>query len=771
MMYVRLKPEEKSDLMSISRDQSEIRFQDTKSHKFNFSRIFPQNISIQEIFDTTTKPLINSLKLGSNSVILTYGHRQTGKKYCLFGNQENGIFQLAIQNLLDDYEESKATKEFTISISILDLFEEKLRDLGRGYKNPTEYEKFENEVELKETLGKVVTNAFCFDVFSLIEANRFIRECFDFRRNYEKKFGDYADRAHLFILVCLKQRNKESNWNPVTSSTLVIGGLAACQRPKMKSGKEYYEHPGVFKSFNAMAKVLANIKSPKIPWRDHILTKVLKIGLSEIPRVVIIANIDPSKNYIQDSIHALRFIEKCRPSPSSLSTEKLTEQDIDMKIQKLQEEKKDLKTKLKKIEYAQDLQLKKLCELIGVSEDTDGILNETNTYEIEKIQSRKESLAKLDSQVKKNEELQKKVDDNKVTIERIKRLEYSNQELHIKKLIDLKEHLQRLKDELVTVKVNSKYYEHQKITSKSEELSKMLENSKLLIKEKEFIVQNLPLTLKPTLNHINSEELKSQGKQEILETYTKRFAEQLKIQNDEIKLLNQKKTQILSEKQSIISNMTKNFGITRQQKKSKIKSMSQELINLYDLITHQKRVIENIQTGKYNQNLKAVSIPSDKIPELPCKEKYEEQFMIRLSKLIKTNDKNSSYSIKKLKEAELLNNEYISELYIDPNGLSEKEALKLLNTLKEINENNDQEIVSSEIKINELQRKIKEQGIFIENIKSDRDLYKEIATKEQKQASENRFYIDGRKNIESIISIPLKSPKRPYSQKISRPRK
>ena len=211
-IYVKLKPEEKSEVITISRDQGEIRFQDSKSHVYNFSRIFPQNVSIQEIFDTTTKPLINFLKGGISSVVLAYGHKKTGKRECIFGDQGNGIFPLIIENLLEYSQEMLNTKEITISLSVVELLDENVRDLGYGYSNSGSFEIFEKNLEIKEGLGKVfIADASVYEIQNSAEAMDILNQSLDFRRDYEAKTGEYADRANTFVLIYLKQKNKGSN--------------------------------------------------------------------------------------------------------------------------------------------------------------------------------------------------------------------------------------------------------------------------------------------------------------------------------------------------------------------------------------------------------------------------------------------------------------------------------------------------------------------------------------------------------------------------------
>lgn len=766
-IYVKLKTDEKSDIISVSRDQGEIRFQDSKSHVYTFPRIFPGNISMQELYDTTTKPLLGLIKSGQSSSLLAYGHKSTGKKTTLFFHSEKGLFSSVIENLLEFSKEHENTKETTISVNIVDYFEENIHDLAYGIKHPQSFEVFSQSLEVKEHLGKAsLPSATTIDIQSVPEAEEILNSALTFRTNYEIKTKEYSEKASTFVIIYLKQRSKGSTWNQVSTSTLLLACLASAERPKIRNSKEHYEHPAVHKSFGALSKVLANIKSPKIPWRDHLLTKILKIGLSDTPKVVILAHINPAKNCLQDSIHTLNFMEKCKLSQSSGQVEKMTEEEIDLQIQKLQEEKLELKNKLRKIESSQDHQVKKLCELMGITDDLDGIINETNEKELELIQTRKESYGKIEGGIKRNLELEKKIEENQALLERVKKVEYINQDFHLKKVIDLKDHLQRLKDELLTIQFNSKYYENEKVEAKSLELSKMVENSKALIEEKRNIVQRLPATLNPSTKPLNPEELKAQGKKEVFEIYKKRFEDQAKRHQEEIRVFELCKEQSTTEKKNILANMVSNFKQARNQKKIKIQDISKELLGMYDLLKNAKQTLQKILNGKFNQNLKEVFVPPEKIPKMPEKDEYPELF-----KLLKSEEKSSVHPIMQLKSKTIKENAAEDHL-IELSGLEETEILDLIGRLKAKSAKMESEITEYEKKELDLEVKFQEIQDSYSSAKNDRDLYREMLSKEQKSITEAKFLIENqRKIIENIAGVPVKSPVRPFSQGISRPKK
>ena len=80
-----------------------------------------------------------------------------------------------------------------------------------------------------------------------------------------------------------------------------------------------------------------------------------------------------------------------------------------------------------------------------------------------------------------------------------------------------------------------------------------------------------------------------------------------------------------------------------------------------------------------------------------------------------------------------------------------------------------EEIEGYEKKKKEISKKIEEQEESIKNVKNDRDLYRDLNSKEQKNRNDNKFLIENqRKIIENIANIPSKSPKRPTSHYISK---
>jgi kinesin family protein 18/19 len=102
-----------------------------KSRKlqFEFQKVFSKTSSNQEVYNYTTRPLLDGLFDGLNATIFAYGASQTGKTYTIMGNGENsGIIGFAV-NDLTTMMESGERMGAVLKISYVEIYNEVIRDL------------------------------------------------------------------------------------------------------------------------------------------------------------------------------------------------------------------------------------------------------------------------------------------------------------------------------------------------------------------------------------------------------------------------------------------------------------------------------------------------------------------------------------------------------------------------------------------------------------------------------------------------------------------
>lgn len=97
--------------------------------QFSMDRVFGQRSTQEEIFHDV-QPLISSVIDGHNVGILSYGQKGSGKTFTMMGNNSNsnwGISQRAIQFLFNVTNGRKPEWSYTISVSMLEIDDEKIR--------------------------------------------------------------------------------------------------------------------------------------------------------------------------------------------------------------------------------------------------------------------------------------------------------------------------------------------------------------------------------------------------------------------------------------------------------------------------------------------------------------------------------------------------------------------------------------------------------------------------------------------------------------------
>ncbi len=101
----------------------------SKEISMTFDYIFDENETQENIFNSTTKFLIEGVVNGFNATIFTYGATGAGKTYTMFGNEKNpGIVYLTLKELFNKIH-SYFNREYTVKLWYLEIYNENIRDL------------------------------------------------------------------------------------------------------------------------------------------------------------------------------------------------------------------------------------------------------------------------------------------------------------------------------------------------------------------------------------------------------------------------------------------------------------------------------------------------------------------------------------------------------------------------------------------------------------------------------------------------------------------
>ncbi|KAI6910527.1 kinesin-domain-containing protein [Hortaea werneckii] len=287
-----------------------------KDQTFGFDRVFDDNTTQADVYEATTKNLLDSVMDGYNATVFAYGATGCGKTHTITGSaQQPGIIFLTMQELFEKVDEVQADKESEITLSYLEIYNEQIRDLlnpGTGGKQG---------LMLREDANQAVSVA---GLSSHKPQN--VQEVMDMvirgngnRTQSPTEANATSSRSHavLQVNISLKDRNA-STTEPVTMATLSIIDLAGSERASATKnrGERLLEGANINKSLLALGSCINALCDPRkknhVPYRNSKLTRLLKFSLGGNCRTVMIVCVSPSSQHFDETQNTLRYANRAK---------------------------------------------------------------------------------------------------------------------------------------------------------------------------------------------------------------------------------------------------------------------------------------------------------------------------------------------------------------------------------------------------------------------------------------------------------------------------
>ncbi|QEU62112.1 hypothetical protein KDRO_F00360 [Kluyveromyces lactis] len=267
---------------------------------FNFDHIFDTSSSQTDIpGELCSKYVLHALE-GYNACIFAYGQTGSGKTYTMRGTNSNpGIIPLLCHDLFDALELDKTTVS-TVSITYFEIYNEKLIDL-LGDTSPRVRETNDKKTFVQDiTTFKVNRVEEVLEYLSIGDSKRSVAST---RMNME------SSRSHAIFTLSIKQQEPDGS---IRESDLKLVDLAGSERANatmgIDNGKRMKEGANINKSLSTLGRCISQLaKNSKhlIPYRDSLLTWVLKENLGGNSKTCMIACISPID--LEESLSTLRY--------------------------------------------------------------------------------------------------------------------------------------------------------------------------------------------------------------------------------------------------------------------------------------------------------------------------------------------------------------------------------------------------------------------------------------------------------------------------------
>jgi len=275
---------------------------------FYFDKVFGEDTTQQNIYESV-EHIVTGVMSGFNGTLMAYGQTSSGKTHTMEGKMDDeelfGICPRAVDTLFDSIENADPDIEFTLKLSFVEIYCEKIRDL---------LEPDNNNLKIKELpSGELalanVTELYVTDedgIFTAMQQGKANRATAPTLMNAE------SSRSHSLLMLTVSQKHTQTMH--LVRARLVIGDLAGSERIKKTrvTQMRLEEAKKINQSLTTRGMVINALTdgSSHVPYRNSKLTRVLQESLGGNSRTALIICCSPESEHASETVSTLRFGER-----------------------------------------------------------------------------------------------------------------------------------------------------------------------------------------------------------------------------------------------------------------------------------------------------------------------------------------------------------------------------------------------------------------------------------------------------------------------------
>uniref|UniRef100_A0AAZ3NWF4 plus-end-directed kinesin ATPase n=1 Tax=Oncorhynchus tshawytscha TaxID=74940 RepID=A0AAZ3NWF4_ONCTS len=302
---------------------------ENKSFNFDYSywsHTSPKDINFagqQQVYKDIGEEMLLHAFEGYNVCIFAYGQTGSGKSYTMMGkpdlkNQE-GIIPLMCEDLFTKFNDSNNdnSKSYSVEVSYMEIYCERVRDLlnpkNKGNLRVREHPLMGPYVE---DLSKLAVTSYN-DIQDLMDSGNKARTVAATNMN------ETSSRSHAVFNIIFTQKRHDAETDNTSEkvSKISLVDLAGSERADSTGAKgtRLKEGANINKSLTTLGKVisaLAEVKKKKveshIPYRDSVLTWLLRENLGGNSRTAMVAALSPADINYDETLSTLRYADRAK---------------------------------------------------------------------------------------------------------------------------------------------------------------------------------------------------------------------------------------------------------------------------------------------------------------------------------------------------------------------------------------------------------------------------------------------------------------------------
>ncbi|XP_032887362.1 kinesin-like protein KIF1A isoform X4 [Amblyraja radiata] len=305
-----------------------------KSFNFDYSywsHTTPADInyaSQQQVYCDIGDEMLQHAFEGYNVCIFAYGQTGAGKSYTMMGKQEKeqqGIIPQLCEDLFGKINDSaNANLSYSVEVSYMEIYCERVRDLL----NP----KTKGNLRVREhpILGPYVEDLSKLAVTSYNDVSDLMDSGNKARTVAATNMNESSSRSHAVFNIIFTQKIHDSNAESSSekASKISLVDLAGSERADSTGAKgtRLKEGANINKSLTTLGKVISALadvdsgsnknkkkkKTDFIPYRDSVLTWLLRENLGGNSRTAMVAALSPADINYEETLSTLRYADRAK---------------------------------------------------------------------------------------------------------------------------------------------------------------------------------------------------------------------------------------------------------------------------------------------------------------------------------------------------------------------------------------------------------------------------------------------------------------------------
>ncbi|RMX71480.1 hypothetical protein D0869_15592 [Hortaea werneckii] len=301
---------------------------------------------------------------GYHTCIFAYGQTGSGKSYTMMGTLDQpGLIPRTCRGLFERIEaEQNSSITYNVHVSYFEIYNEHVKDLLTPKTNPPTYLK----IRESKSDGVYVQNLTDEPVKCYEDIERIMKTGDMNRTTASTKMNDTSSRSHAVFTLTLKQIQHDI----ATDSTIErlarmrLVDLAGSERANRTeaTGQRLREGGNINQSLTTLGRVIAALADPKrqraprmtglqnqakrradvVPYRDSVLTWLLKDSLGGNSKTAMVACISPTD--YDETLSTLRYADQAKKirTKAHVNQDAVSAAERDAKIMEMQETIKSL---------------------------------------------------------------------------------------------------------------------------------------------------------------------------------------------------------------------------------------------------------------------------------------------------------------------------------------------------------------------------------------------------------------------------------------------